>query len=504
MTSTPVVVWAPHEGPQTLFLMSHAYECLYGGAAGGGKTDALLADLIEQIHHPQYRGLFLRETFAELREAVDRAGQLWPKLGGEYNQSSTTWTFASGATIEFGYFAEWKHRTRYQGRQFTVIAFDELGNLMEERCWLYLMSRNRAAAPGLVRRMRASANPDGRGARWVKRRFVDVCKPDGTLAKVPDPEGRTPLTRAFIAATVDDNPTLLANDPDYIARLNLLPEDMRRQLRYGDWSIGNASALAELSRVKHLVPAFDPPDHWPRLAAFDWGYQHRASFGIAAVDERGAVHLLDSLHLFRRQPNEQAVRFRMLLERHGWPAVIWAGHDAFHELRSRGDATVTIAEQFMAEGMILAEANIARVAGLNNLRRYLQWMRVGPGGTPGQPLLWIHDTPGNRDLFAALEDLALDPNDPEDVLKVDYVPGALMDGEDTQPTVRGDDPYDMLRYLCASRPITARAIEEDYTGAWDPRVLADEAAFRRRVKTDRSLRSGASEQKLRSWYESQF
>jgi hypothetical protein len=501
--SAPVVVWAPHPGPQTTFLMSHAYECLYGGAAGGGKTDALLADLTEQIGHPMYRGLFLRETFAELREAVDRTEQLWTKLGGEYNASSTTWTFQSGATIEFGYFQEWKHRTRYQGRQFTVIAYDELGNLLEERYWLYLMSRNRATAPGLVRRMRASANPDGKGARWVKRRFVDVCKPDGTLVKVPDPEGQRPLTRAFIAATVEDNPTLLSEDPDYIARLNLLPEDMRRQLRYGDWSIGNASALAELSRIKHLIPAFTVPPHWPRVAAFDWGYQHRASFGIGAVDERGAVHLLDSIHLYRRQPNEQAQRISHMLEQYGRPPVIFAGHDAFHELRSRGDATVTIAEQFMAEGLILTPANIARVAGLNNLRRYLQWMRVGPGGTPGEPMLYIHDTFGNRDLFTALEDLALDPNDPEDVMKVDYVPGALMDGEDTQPAVRGDDPYDMVRYLCASRPITARKEEEPVPGLWDPKVLEAEAAFKRLVKPT-GLRGAQEADKLRSWYESQF
>lgn len=501
--STPVVVWAPHDGPQTTFLMSHAYECLYGGAAGGGKTDALLADLLEQISHPQYRGLFLRETFAELREAVDRAGQLWPKLGGEYNASNTTWTFPSGATIEFGYFQDWKHRTRYQGRQFTVIAYDELGNLGEERCWLYLMSRNRATAPGLVRRMRASANPDGKGARWVKRRYVDVCRPDGTLVKMIDPEGRTPLTRAFISATVEDNPTLLAQDPDYIARLNLLPEDMRRQLRYGDWSIGNQSALAELSRLKHLIPAFAPPAHWPRIAAFDWGYQHRASFGVAAVDERGAIHLLDSVHLYRRMPNEQAERMAMLLDAHGRPAVVQAGHDAFHEMRARGDGTVTIAEQFMAQHIVLTPANIARVQGLNNLRRYLQWMRVGEGGTPGQPMLWIHDTQGNRDLFAALEDLQLDPNDPEDVLKTDYVPGALMDGEDTQPTVRGDDAYDMIRYLCASRPLIARQIEIEYSGINDPRILAMQAAEQRTVKAT-PLRGAQSYRKILYDLESQF
>lgn len=482
MHQETVILWKPHEGPQTSFLRSWGYEVLYGGAAGGGKTESLLALLVEQIHHAQYRGLFLRETFAELREAVERVEQWWPKLGGTYNATATTWTFPSGATVEFGYFSEWKHRTRYQGRQFTVICYDELGNLGEERCWTYLMSRNRATAPGLMRFMRGSANPDGKGARWVKRRFVDVCPPDGGLVQIPDLEGRTPLTRAFFAATVEDNPTLLENDPEYIQRLNLLSDEQRRQLRFGDWSAGNSSALAELSRLKHLIPAFEVPGYWPRMAAFDWGYQHRASFGIAAVDERGAIHLLDSLHLFRRQPNEQATRFKMLAERYGEPSIVASGHDAFYEHRARGDGGVSIADQFALEQLYLVPANIARVAGLNNLRRYLQWMRTGVNGQPGTPMLFIHDTPGNRDLFAALEDLQLDPNDQEDVLKTDYVPGTVADGEDFQPTVRGDDGYDMLRYLCNSRPINARTPEEVYTGAWDPRILADEARVRRTVK----------------------
>lgn len=497
MGAAPVVLWAPHAGPQTHFLQSWAYECLYGGAAGGGKTDALLALLIEQVHHPKYRGLFLRETFAELREAIDRTHEWWPKLGGVYNATDTTWTFPSGATVELGYFQEWKHRTRYQGRQFAVICYDELGNLKEERCWLFLMSRNRAADPGILRFMRGSANPGGAGARWVKRRFIDTCPPDGTLVAIPDREGRAPLTRAFVAAKVEDNPTLLTNDPEYIQRLNMLPEDLRRQQRDGDWSVGNMSALQELSRVAHLIDAFPAPAHWPRIAAFDWGYQHRASFVIGAVDERGAIHVLDSLHLFRKEPNEQASRIRELVARYGLPPVVWAGHDCFAEHKARGDGTPTIADQFLREGIVLTPANIARVAGLNNLRRYLQWMRTGPNGSPGQPMLFVHQSRGNRDLFAVLDDLQLDPNDPEDVLKVDYVPGAVADGEDYEPSVRGDDPYDALRYLCASRPLTARKPEDLPTSAWDPAVLAEQAAEQRRVKAT-PLRGASGSRVLRS------
>lgn len=475
------VLWRPQEGKQTLFLQSWAYECLYGGAAGGGKTDALLGLLAEQVWHPAYRGLFLRETFAELDEAVERVKGWWPQLGGVWNATAMKWRFPSGAIIEFGYLEDWKDTKRYQGRQFTVICYDELGNLAEERCWLFLMGRNRATAKGLYRFMRASANPGGKGEPWLLKRFIRALPWDGTIVEFPDIEGGQSLTRAFIFAKLEDNKILMEEDPGYLSRLNAAGDRERRQLRHGEWGIGSSLALEELDESVHIIPAFQAPAWWPRYAAFDWGYAHPFCFAIAAVDEMGTMHVLDTIHNRLLTPDRIAARIveaislrpHLLGPSKRFP-IIHAGHDVFAEQRARNDFTPTIAEEFLPHGLLMTKANVARVLGLNNLRRYLQWKNTGPDGGPGAPKLVFHDTPGNRHTFEVLESMLRDPKDPEDAMKRDYV-----DGNDT---MQGDDPYDCIRYLCASRPIEARSPEETFSGCWDPKLLAQEAARKATVR----------------------
>lgn len=478
------VLWEPHPGPQTWFLLSDVYELLYGGAAGGGKTDALLACLLEQTENGQFRGLFLRKTYKELSEVVDRTQQMWPKLGATYNKTDRIWTFPSGATIELGYMEDYKDTELYQGRQFTVICYDELGNLKDERCWTFLMSRNRATAPGLRKYMRASANPGGPGHAWVKRRFISICDKIGTPVEIPDPEGGTPLTRAFIQARVEDNPSLLKNDPMYIQRLNLLPEMQRKQLREGDWSAGEGMALDELNEHKHIVHPFEIPAHWVHFGAFDWGFSHPFAFGWFVSDEQGNVYLVDSVHGRQKQPHEIAQR---IAERVPVEVLryIHAGHDCWADVRARGESTPTIAETFAAFGIYLTQANVARVAGLNNLRRYVAWRGTVAIPDPrhpndptmtryedGEPRFRLFDTPGNRITYDCLASMTTDPRDREDALKRD----ADESGND------GDDPYDMVRYGLASRPMKAIVPEPPALGAWHPDVLKAEADYKRLVR----------------------
>src|SRR5262245_8176052 len=184
VTAAAERLWHPHAGPQTTFLRAVAYEVLYGGQAGGGKSDALLYGGLRQINHPAYKALILRRTFPELRELIDRSLLTFPRAGGVWNQVDHRWTFPTGATYQFGYCGTYAEALQYQGQQYTWIGYDELGQLAEERVWLYLMSRNRAAAPGLVRMMRASANPGGPGHAWIKRRFISRCPSDGTPVEV--------------------------------------------------------------------------------------------------------------------------------------------------------------------------------------------------------------------------------------------------------------------------------------------------------------------------------
>ena len=90
------VLWRAHSGPQARFLASPAFEVLYGGEAGGGKTDAIVAGPLRQTGHPLYRAIIFRRTFPELQELMDRAGLLYPQLGATWNDRDKRWTFPSG------------------------------------------------------------------------------------------------------------------------------------------------------------------------------------------------------------------------------------------------------------------------------------------------------------------------------------------------------------------------------------------------------------------------
>ena len=468
-------LWRPHPGPQTTFLKSAAYEVLYGGQAGGGKSDALVFGGLRQIDHPAYKALLLRRTFPELRELIDRSMMVFPQAGGVWNQVDHRWTFPSGATYQFGYCGTYAEVMQYQGQQYTWIGFDEIGQLQEERIWQYLMSRNRAAAPGLVRMMRASANPGGAGHQWIKRRFISRCPPDGTPVEVeldnaaPGSQARPArITRAFVKASLQDNPALMSSDPDYEMRLRLLPDLEFKWLALGDWDAGAGLGLQELQRDKHLIGSFEPvPSHWTIFGAFDWGYEHPFSFGIFACDDAGYVFLLDAIAGRQLQPPDIVLRIMDRLEALGVGRAriryVAAGHDCWADHRARGERVPTIAEEFARLGVPLRKANISRISGVQNIRRYLRWkVRDTLGGEEREvpPKFRLCDTPGARRVYECLETRVSDPTDPEDILKTD----ADARGEG------GDDMYDMVRYGLASRPI----------------IPALEAAERRQKEDDRA------------------
>lgn len=141
-------VWSP-QPKQALFMARPEYEALYGGAAGGGKSDALVIEALRQVGVPHYKGLILRKTFPQLAELIDKSLNYYPRAfpGARYNASAHTWTFPSGAKILFGSMQYTKDRTRYQGQAYDFIAFDELTHFTWEE-YSYLFSRNRPNGPG--------------------------------------------------------------------------------------------------------------------------------------------------------------------------------------------------------------------------------------------------------------------------------------------------------------------------------------------------------------------
>lgn len=248
---TKYIPHTPHL-KQHAFLWLHCQEALFGGAAGGGKSDALLMAALQWVDTPGYAAILFRRTFADLSlpgAVMSRAEEWLAHTDAKWNDNKKTWTFPSGATLTFGYLQHTKDKFRYQGAEFQYIGFDEVTQFPEED-YKYLFSRLRRpslpegeaedddrrraivrALSGVPLRMRAATNPGGEGHRWVKRRFIDK-EPE-----IPgDPESeREAQERIFISSLLEDNPSL--DMREYEASLRQLDPITQAQLRHGDWNI---------------------------------------------------------------------------------------------------------------------------------------------------------------------------------------------------------------------------------------------------------------------------
>lgn len=203
-------------------------ELLYGGAAGGGKSEALLMAALQYVHEPNYGALLLRRTFADLAlpgALMDRAHGWLQGSDAYWVDREKTWLFPSGATVTFGYLETENDKYRYQSAEFQFVGFDELTQFTETQ-YRYLFSRlRRRKDSGVPIRMRAASNPGGVGHNWVFRRFVDP-----STASAP-----------FISALLEDNPHV--DQSEYNDMLSRLDANTRKQLRLGIWKQDPPGAL---------------------------------------------------------------------------------------------------------------------------------------------------------------------------------------------------------------------------------------------------------------------
>lgn len=224
---------APHP-KQAEFLAVDKLEALYGGAAGGGKSSALLMAALEYVHVPGYAALLLRRTFEDLAKPdalIPRSKEWLMESDAVWNDQRHQWTFPSGATLSFGYLQHEDDKYHYQGAAYQFVGWDELTQFTETQ-YTYLFSRCRrpselsesADLAAVPLRIRSASNPGGVGHDWVKERFAI------------DREGGHNPERPFIPARLEDNPSLDAET--YETSLSVLDIVTRSQLRYGDWDIG--------------------------------------------------------------------------------------------------------------------------------------------------------------------------------------------------------------------------------------------------------------------------
>ena len=282
--------WRPHPGPQTDFLRRGEFEVLFGGAAGPGKSECALMDATRYVGNKNYRGLILRRTFPQLEELLDRAHKYYPLVDPNATWAATEkrWHWPSGAIIKFGHMQHEDDKYNYQGQEYHRVYPDEVTQFTPTQ-YLYVFSRVRTTDPEIRCAIRCTSNPGGVGHQFIKDRFgIGTIAPRTTIYEDVDDGtgGKIRISRCFIPATLEDNPSL-ANDREYLARLGQLPELERMRLRYGIWDAFEGQALPELNREIHGVADFDIPHEWERFRAFDWGYAKPFSVGWYACDFDG-------------------------------------------------------------------------------------------------------------------------------------------------------------------------------------------------------------------------
>jgi phage terminase large subunit len=373
-------------------------------------------------------GAIFRKTYPELEgNHIRPLLEEFPELREYWHESKKLLTLPNGSTLQFCHCNNEADIGLYQGREFHDLAIDEAGQ-WTEAMFRKLLGSNRSSKPGIKARAILTGNPGGPGHQWLKRLFVEK--------RFNERERREDY--AFIQALVDDNPALIDNDPDYVARLESEPNQaLRKAYRYGSWDIFAGQFFSEISREVHFIAPFNIPHHWNRFGSYDYGFNHPAAFGWFAVDEDGTVYQYRELVQAGLRVDEFAAKLRTYPDTLEL-GYITAGWDCWAKKGTlQSGSSPTIAEEFLKHEIILSRAKIDRVQGAAQIRSYLAVRGTRPR------FYMFNNCPISFDALTRMEH---DENKVEDVLKVDAVEG--------DPTT-GDDAYDMVRYALMSRPLVS-------------------------------------------------
>lgn len=442
-------MWAPQPGPQLDAITADwCDELFYGGAAGGGKSDFLLGDFLQDVgaYGAAWQGVIFRRTYPELEELVARSRELYSQTGAEWHEQKHRWTWGNGAVLRMRYLEREADATRYQGHQYTWVGWDELTQWPSAYAYRYLRARLRSAHHVNRKRIRGAANPGGVGHHWVKMMFIDPA-PAG-YKPLLDPE--TGMTRMFIPARLSDNRIMLASDPGYAGRLRGLgsPELVRAWLD-GDWSVIQGAYFPEFTMARHAIPVRALPEHWTRFRAIDWGMARPfACLWIAVSDgelhdiPRGALVVYREWYGSTGEPNvglkmDAARVARGIAERtpQGEKITYSVIDPACKAMLGTGP---TIMETFTLNGVPCQPGDNTRVAKRGAIGGWDQIRTRLVGDLDDRAMLLVMHT--CKDLIRTLPALQHDDVNAEDV---------DTDGEDHAP--------DALRYGCMSRPWVRQA-----------------------------------------------
>ncbi len=352
MSPSPRTTISAQPGPQTAFLQTAADICIYGGAAGGGKTVGLILEPLRHVGRvPGFTAVFFRRTTPQITNPGglwDESQNFYPRLGGTPHLRAQEWRWPRGGKIKFSHLQLGTTVHDWQGAQITLICFDELTHFTAHQ-FFYMVSRNRSTC-GVRPYIRATCNPDADSwvaeflAWWIDpqtglpiperagvlRYYVRIAgriawadRPEDLMQHLPPPEDLPPgvdpprpISVTFIPASVFDNPALLRVNPEYLAWLLSLPLLESERLLGGNWKIRPAAGLyfkREWCAVVDQVPAdLDIVRYWD-LAATEKTELNDPDWTVGIKldrDRNGSYWLLD---VIRRRANPGDVE-RLLLD----------------------------------------------------------------------------------------------------------------------------------------------------------------------------------------------
>ena len=434
-TVSATVIWEPQPGPQTALIKCPVFEVFFGGARGGGKTEASIGDWLD--HSATYGedaiGIFFRRKLVQLREVIARTRQIFPKLGAKYSVNEKTWTMANGARLIFAYLENDADAEEYQGHSYTRVYIEEVTNFPSPDPINKLRATLRSGA-GVPCGMRLTGNPGGPGHLWVKARYIDPCKEGYKVltesCEMEDPDTGEMMTvsldRVFIPSKLTDNKLLIRNQPTYVLQLRMSGSAaLVKAWLDGDWDIVDGAYFSEYHPSVHVLKESEwlhkIPKHAMRFRSMDWGSAVPFSVGWYAISDgtwglpKGALLKYREWYGWNGKANtglkmDSPLVARGIKDREAGERISYgvAGHDIF--IRNGGPS---IMENMAICGIMWRKADNKRLPGWEQLHCRLKGTTDDEGNVVA-PMLYFLDCCADG-ILRTLPVLQHDDNNPEDV-----------------------------------------------------------------------------------------
>jgi hypothetical protein len=463
LSSSSRIVWEP-QPRQEAFITCPADDIGFGGARGGGKSDAVIGDFID--HEDSYGSSAIAMAFrrerTQLVELIERARQILLPIGYKWHEQDKYFRGPNGGRLRFTYLESDSDADAYQGHSYTRLYPEEMGTFLSEAPINKLQATLRSGN-GVPCQMKGTCNPGGPGHQWVKARYRLDTHPLGMEIfrcqyTNPFTQKKIEKTRVFIPSKVIDNKYL---GDDYVASLfQVGSENLVKAWLSGDWSVIEGAFFPEWNAEKHILKPFEIPASWTRFRAADWGSARPFSIGWWAVvgDEfqtdghhlpRGAIvqyrewYGSSAPNIGIKLPAEEVADGIIHRERNepqgtgSDPAITYGVLDpsAF-----ASDGGPSIAERMATRGIYFRRADNARVSARGAMGGWDQ-LRARLIGDGNRPMIYFFAT--CRDIIRTLPALQHDASRPEDV---------DTESEDHAP--------DSCRYACMSRPYVKQQFDE--------------------------------------------